>query len=330
MMRYTPAEKFEIIRLVEQADVPAKQVLAELGIARSTFYDGYRRYGEAGYDGLADHNSQPHQFWNRIPDEVREEVVQIALERPELSPRELAWHITDHQGYFISESSTYRILKACDLVTSPVFQLVSAKDQFEEPTTRVNELWQTDFTQLKVVGWGWYYLCTVLDDFSRYIIAWRLAPAMTSQDAKATLDLAVERTAVSHIKVDLRPRLLSDNGAAFVSDELAQYLEHYHLRHIRGAPYHPQTQGKIERYHRSMKSIVKLVNFYFPWELEQAIASFVDYYNQQRYHESLDNLTPSDVFLGRALEVQTYRQHIKQQTFISRRQHNLVLNNYPL
>jgi putative transposase len=330
MMRYTAAEKFEIIRLVEQADVPAKQVLAELGIVRSTFYDWYRRYRAAGYEGLEDQSSQPHQFWNRIPDTVREEVVQMALEHTELSPRELAWYITDHRGYFISESSTYRILKASDLVTSPVFQLVSAKDQFEEPTTRVNELWQTDFTQLKVVGWGRYYLCTVLDDFSRYIIAWRLAPTMTSQDAKATLDLAVERTAVSHIKVDLRPRLLSDNGAAFVSDELAEYLDHYHLRHIRGAPYHPQTQGKIERYHRSMKSIVKLENFYFPWDLEQALASFVDYYNHHRYHESLDNLTPSDVFFGRAQEVQTYRQHIKQQTFISRRQHNLGLNNYPL
>ena len=255
-------------------------------------------------------------------------MVQIALEHPELSPRELAWHITDHQGYFISESSTYRILKACDLVTSPVYQVVTAKDQFEKPTQRVNELWQTDFTQLNVVGWGRYYLCTVLDDFSRYIIAWRLAPSMTSADAKATLDLAVERTAVDHINVELRPRLLSDNGAAFVSDELAQYLEHYQLSHIRGALYHPQTQGKIERYHRSMKAIVKLENFYFPWELEQAVASFVDYYNHHRYHESLGNLIPADVFFGRALEVQIYRQHIKQQTTISRRHHNLVLNTY--
>lgn len=328
MMRYTVAEKYEIIRLVEQAEVPVKQVLAELGIARSTFYDWYKRYQKDGYDGLADQSSQPHQFWNRIPDTEREQVVQIALEHPELSPRELAWYITDHQGYFISESSTYRILKACDLVTSPVYQVVSAKDQFENPTKRVNELWQTDFTQLNVVGWGRYYLCTVLDDFSRYIIAWRLAPTMTSDDAKTTLDLAVERTGVEHIKVELRPRLLSDNGAAFVSDDLAKFLKRYQLRHIRGAPYHPQTQGKIERYHRSIKSIVKLENFYFPWDLEQAVASFVDYYNHRRYHELLDNLTPSDVFFGRALEVQTYRERIKQHTLFMRRQHNLVFNNY--
>jgi putative transposase len=322
-MCYTQAEKLEIIRLVEQADVAIKQVLNELGIARSTFYAWYRRYQTGGYAGLADHRSQPRQFWNRIPDGVREQVVQIALERPELSPRELAWHITDTEGYFISESSTYRILKANDLVTSPVFEVVSAKDVFEHPTTRVNELWQTDFTQLKVVNWGWYYLCTVLDDYSRYIVAWRLAPTMTSDDVKATLDQALAHTGVAHVKLEHRPRLLSDNGSAFVSDELAKYLAKYHLTQVHGAPYHPQTQGKIERYQRSMKSVVKLENFYFPWELHQAIASFVDYYNQQRYHESLDNLTPADVFLGRAQEVQIRRERIKQQTLIARRQQYL-------
>ena len=322
-MRYTQAEKLEIIRLVEQADVSVKQVLSALGIARSTFYEWYRRYQTGGYDGLADHRSQSRQFWNRIPDAVREQVVQIALERPELSPRELAWHITDTAGYFISESSAYRILKACDLVTSPVFQVVSAKDQFDQPTTRVNELWQTDFTQLKVVNWGWYYLCTVLDDFSRYILAWRLAPTMTSGDAKATLDQAVAQTGVAHIKIEHRPRLLSDNGSAFVSDELAKYLAKHHLTHVRGAPYHPQTQGKIERYHRSMKSVVKLENFYFPWELEHTLASFVDYYNHHRYHESLGNMTPADVYLGRAQEVQLRREQIKQQTLIARRQQYL-------
>jgi putative transposase len=165
MMRYTPAEKFEIIRLVEQADVPAKRVLAELGIARSTFYDWYRRYGKAGYAGLADHSSQPHQFWNRIPDTVREEVVQIAIERTELSPHELAWRITDHQGYFISESSTYRILEACDLVTSPVFQLVSANANWRMPpkltVTAISK--RSGISSCRCVHlywWLWWCLCS--------------------------------------------------------------------------------------------------------------------------------------------------------------------------
>lgn len=328
-MRYTQAEKLEIIRLVEQSQLPVKRTLAELGIARSSFYDWYRRYQRDGYDGLAEHPSRPRRFWNRIPEAVREQVVQIALERPELSPRELAWHITDHEGYFISESSTYRILKACDLVTSPVFQVVSANDHFEHPTQRVNELWQTDFTQFKVVGWGWYYLCTVLDDFSRYILAWRLSPTMMSSDAQATLEQAVLTTGVSQVKVEYRPRLLSDNGAAFVSEAFADYLNRCHLTHIRCAPYHPMTQGKIERYHRSMKSLVNLEHFYFPWQLEQAIAGFVAYYNQHRYHESLANLTPAAVYSGRTKEVQAQREQTKQRTFQQRRQHFLSVPFYP-
>jgi putative transposase len=159
-------------------------------------YDWYRRYRQAGTEGLADRASQRQQFWNCIPESIREQVVEIALEKTDLSPRQLAWHLTDTQSYFISESSVYRILKAYDLVTSPVFQLVSAKDRFDHPTTRVNELWQTDFTQFKVVDWGYYYLSTVLDDYSRYILAWRLATSMGSTDVEKTLQLAVGITPI--------------------------------------------------------------------------------------------------------------------------------------
>ncbi len=319
MTRYSQAEKMEIIRLVETAELPVKQTLAELDLPRSTFYDWYRRYAEQGYDGLADRQPQRQQFWNRIPDSIREQVVDVALEQTELSPRQLAWSITDTHDYFISESSVYRILKGYDLITSPVFQIVSAKDQFDNPTTRVNQMWQTDFTQFKVIDWGYYYLCTVLDDYSRYILAWRLATTLGSTDVEETLSRAVAKTAVAQIKVAHRPRLLSDNGPAFVSDALAKYLKHYKMTHIRGAPYHPQTQGKIERYHRSMKSIVKLDIYYFPSQLEQAIANFVLYYNDQRYHESLNNLTPADMYFGRDEEVLSQRQRIKQQTLQQRR-----------
>ena len=324
-MRHSQAEKMHVIRLVEESELPVKQTLAELGVPRSTFYAWYRRYQAAGYEGLANRRPRARQFWNRIPDSVREQVVDIALQYPDKSPRQLAWFITDTEDTFISESSVYRILKRCDLVTSPVFQLVSASDRFKDPTTRVNELWQTDFTQFKVLGWGWYYLCTVLDDFSRYILAWRLSPTMATPDVQATLDDALERTRVTQVKVEHRPRLLSDNGPSFVSHALAAYLKRYHIRHIRSAPDHPMTQGKIERYHRSMKNIVKLENFYYPWMLEEAIASFVAYYNHQRDHESLDNLTPADVYFGRAEEVQRTREETKRRTLQQRRRHNLQL-----
>jgi transposase InsO family protein len=322
-MRYTQAEKMEIIRLVEESDWPVKRTLAELGISRSTYYRWYDRYVADGYDGLADRKPGPEQCWNQIPDEVRQQVVEVALERPDQSPRQLAWHFTDEKHYFVSESSVYRILKRYDLITSPAFDIVKASDKFKHPTKRVNEMWQTDFTQFKVIGWGWYYLCTVLDDFSRYIIAWRLAPTMAATDVQETLTFALDLTGIEHVQVKHRPRLLSDNGPAFIAEALAEFLKPYDIHQIHGRPRHPQTQGKIERYHRSMKSIVKLNTFFFPWELEQAIADFVAYYNYERYHESLDNVTPADVFLGRQEEVLTQRDLIKQQTLLERRQLHL-------
>lgn len=319
LTRSSATEKLEIIRIVEGSSLPVKQTLAELDIPRSTFYRWYDRYLETGYEGLLDRQPQQRQFWNRIPHTVREQVVQIALEYPEQSPRELAWHITDHEGYFISESSVYRILKRFDLITSPAFILLKARDKFPHPTQRVNELWQTDFTQFKVSGWGYYYLSTVLDDFSRYILAWKLTTGMSHTDVQDTLDIAIASTGVQQVTVKHRPRLLSDNGPAYLSGDLAAYLQTQGIQHTRGAPYHPMTQGKIERWHRSLKNVICLENHYFPWQLEQAIAAFVQHYNQQRYHEALDNMTPAAVYFGRTQQIVTQREVIKRRTLALRR-----------
>jgi transposase InsO family protein/transposase-like protein len=322
-MRYTQAEKMEIIRTVENSELSVRKTLEELDINRGTFYEWYRRYREDGYDGLANRASSPKKFWNRIPDQVKQQVVETALEYPEKSPRELAWHITDAQEYFISESSVYRTLKAYDLITSPAYVLLRASERFKNPTTRINQLWQTDFTYFKVVGWGWYYLSTVMDDYSRYIISWKLFSSMTANDVKQTLDMAVEKTSVSNVHVRHRPRLLSDNGSCYISGELKRYLEEHGIGHVRGAPYHPMTQGKIERYHRTMKNLIKLQHYYMPGELEREIRQFVEYYNNRRYHESLDNLTPSDVYYGRDKDILCKRDMIKKRTLKLRKQQNL-------
>ena len=321
-MHYTQAEKMEIIRLVENSDLSIRDTLKELSVPKSSFYRWYQRYQEDGYDGLADHKHTARRFWNKIPQQVRDEVVDLALAEPEKSPREIAWQFTDHQGYYISESSVYRILKERNLIRRVVYQMVSASDKFENPTKRVNEMWQIDFTYFKITGWGWYYLCTVLDDYSRYILAWRLAPTMTAADAQATLDQAIAKTGLTHIKVRYRPRLLSDNGPSFLADDFKTYLKRYHVKHIRSAPYHPMTQGKIERYHRSMKNVVKLDNYFFPWHLQKAIGGYNRYYNEERYHESLGNVTPADVYYGRAKEIQSRREQIKQKTMRERRRLN--------
>ncbi len=319
-MRYRAAEKLEIIRLVEQSSLSVRRTLAQLGIPRSTFYLWYQRYLARGAGALEDGQSAPRRVWNKIPAPVAEAVVELALKQPELSPRELATTFIDQQQYFVSEASVYRLLKAHDLITSPAFILLKAADHFAQPTTAINQLWQTDFTYLRVIGWGWFYLSTVLDDFSRYILAWKLCSTMTATDVADTLTLALRSSGLERVRVRHRPRLLSDNGPSYLSGQLASWLAEHAMDHTRGKPYHPMTQGKIERYHRSLKNQILLENYYLPGQLEARLAEFVDYYNNCRYHESLNNLTPADIYFGRAQTILTRRQNIKRKTLELRRQ----------
>ena len=253
-MRYPPSEKLEIIRLVEGSHLSARLTLAKLGIPRTTFYRWYDRYLQRGEAGLKDQSPKPKHVWNRIPDEVRRKVVKLALKETELSPRELAVTFTDKESHFVSEASVYRVLKAHDLITSPAFIVIKAANEFKDKTTAINQLWQTDFTYLKIIGWGWLYLSTILDDYSRYIIAWKLCTNMRTQDVTDTLDLALEASGCDQVHVVHKPRLLSDNGSSYVSGELAEWLQDKGMKHSRGAPYHPQTQGKIERWHQTLKT----------------------------------------------------------------------------
>lgn len=318
-MRYSASEKYEIIQLVQDSQLSVRQTLARLAIHKSTFYNWLKRYEAEGLDGLADKKPLPKAVWNKIADKHRDAVIKLALDKPELSPRELAVSYTDEKGYFLSESSVYRLLKEQDLITSPAYILMQASDQFQHPSSRVNELWQTDFTYFKILGWGWYYLSTVLDDYSRFIIAWRLCTRMSARDVSDTLDDALIFTGLDSVKVNHKPRLLSDNGPCYISGELSAYLSDNGMTHTRGRPYHPQTQGKIERWHRSLKNQILLNNYYFPSELEEQLQRFVGYYNHERYHESLNNLTPADVFYGRGKQILEQRELVKRNTLAMRR-----------
>ena len=318
-MRYPATEKLEIIRLVEQSHIPAKQTLDRLGIPRSTFYLWYDKYQSGGVDALEDKAPMPTRVWNRIPDDVREQIIDLALEQPELSPRELAVCFTDTKGYFVSEASVYRLLKAHDLITSPAFVVIKAANEFKNKTTAPNEMWQTDFTYLRVIGWGWFYLSTILDDYSRYVIAWKLCTTMKASDVTDTLDLALTASGCDQVNVRHRPRLLSDNGASYIAGELADWLDDKGMDHVRGAPYHPQTQGKIERWHQTLKNRILLENYFLPGDLKGQIEKFIDHYNNHRYHESLQNLTPADVYFGRAQTILMERERIKQKTIDLRR-----------
>ncbi len=314
-MRLSIAEKEEIIEVVERSELGVTKTLQKLGIHKGTFYRWYKAYLNKAEVEQPTATPSRRQ-WNTIPEVQKNLVVEIALEYPELSPRELAVKITDEQKVFISESSVYRILKAKGLITSPAHILLAASNEFKDKTVFVHQMWQTDFTYFKILGWGWYYLSTVLDDYSRYIVHWELCKTMQAGDVQRTIEQAMEKAALGKQQ---RPKLLADNGSCYIASELKDFLQTKQIRHLHGKPLHPQTQGKIERYHRSMKNVVKLDHYYCPEELKEALKNFVHYYNHKRYHESLDNVTPADVYFGRKEGIPRQRVKIKQQTLKQRR-----------
>lgn len=259
LIRRTAAEKMEIINLVEHSPFSVKRKpWKEFKSPQAPSIAGTSYIRKTDLTVLADKQPHARQFWNRIPDEVQQQVVDLALENTEESPKLLACRFVDEKGYFISESSVYRILKRENLLQDPAFEVISAKDEFDQKTKRGNEMWQTDFTEFVIKGWGKYYLCTVIDDYSRFVLAWRLSTTMMAKDAEATLRIALEKAGIEKVKVRYRPRLLSDNGSAFIAKDFAKFLDQQYIDHVRGRPYHPMTQGKIERWHLSLKCVINL------------------------------------------------------------------------
>ncbi len=315
-MRVSHTERFEIIRLVEQSTTSVSTTLKELGVNKSTFYNWYNAYLEGGYDALAPRKRLKKQYWNQIPEEEKKLIIELALDYPEKASREIACLYIDTYKRFVSESSVYRILKAQGLIQSPVFDLVKASNEFKDKTCRVNEMWQTDFTYFKIPGWGWYYLSTVLDDYSRFIVHWKLCASMTAEDASKTIE---EALILSNLNKSQMPKLLSDNGSSYIAHDFRKFLKEMNIQQIHGRPLHPQTQGKIERYHRSMKNVIKLDVYYSPMELEYALKQFVQYYNYERYHESLQNVTPAHVYFGKAARILKMRDDIKLKTIEDRK-----------
>jgi RNA-directed DNA polymerase len=310
-------EKASLIALVRASPLPRKQVLAQLGLARSSYYAWLRR----GEDKPAEVRATPRPPWNRLRPEEEEAILAVARASPELSPRQLALRITDTAAFSVSESTCYRLLRRHGLVKAAESVGFAAEKEYRHKTSHPNQMWATDGAYLKVAGWGYYYLVTVLDDYSRYILAWRLQQDMTASSLIEVVQEAVEATGMTEVPLRDRTALLSDNGPGYLSRVFAGYLRQVGIRHIVSAPYHPQTNGKIERYHRTLKSQVKLVVYETPSALEQAVADFVEYYNQRRYHEGIGNVTPADVYFGRREAILAQRKEIKQRTTDLRKQY---------
>ncbi len=318
-------QKLEILSVVEGSGLSVSQALSKIDIPVSTFYRWKRNLNQHGLEGLEDKSPGHIRPWNTLLQEEREKVREISLLNPEWSSREVALHISDTCGFTISESSVFRILKNEGLIKPRVVKTFPASNEYKTKTNRPNELWQTDATYMLVKNWGWYYLISVLDDFSRRILAWKLQTTMDADAYSEVIELACETTGINNAPIAEKPNLLTDNGSALISKAFGEYLEAKNIGHILASPYHPQTNGKIERYHRSAKEKITLMVWESPDEMRAEIANFVDYYNSKRYHEALGNVTPDDVYFGRREAILERRKILKKKTLKNRKRRNKQL-----
>jgi putative transposase len=315
--------KLEILRAVECSPVPVTEALIRLDLPAATYYRWRRKFRRQGRDGLADHSPYKGKVWNQLLPRERDKILEVSMLCPDLSPREVACHIADQAGFTASESTIYRVLKKAGWVKPKVAKTFPASSEYAVKTKAINQQWQTDATYLLAKGWGWYYLISVLDDFSHRILAWKLQAAMDAKAFSEVIELACEAAGLDQVPPEERPSLVSDRGPALLSRDFGEYLEARGLGHILASPYHPQTNGKIERYHRSCKEQVLLQVWESPMELEREIARFITWYNTQRYHEALGNVTPDDVYFGRREAILARRAKLKKKTLARRRASNM-------
>ena len=314
----SPQEQEEVLAQVEEADGGKRKLLAQLHVPRSSYY----RWRSPQGPGKLGASSQDARIpWNRLSSDEEAIVLATASKDPDLSSRQLAAWITDHQGFSVSEATVYRILGRAGLVKSPEMKLLAGKE-YHRKTTGPHQLWATDASYFRVVGWGYYYLVTVMDDYSRFVLAWKLQTDLSTDSLIEVVQLAVDATGMTEVLVEDRTSLLNGNGSGYVSRAFRDYLHLVGIHHILASPFHPQTNGQLERYHQSIKQEVDQLPYEMPAALAQAIAEFVDYYHYRRYHKALGNVTPDDVFQGRRDSILAKRKEVQTQSLRRRQLHN--------
>jgi transposase InsO family protein len=323
-------QRMDLVRKLDLEERKRSGILKSLEIPRSTYYKWRKAYDEGGVAALEKSKPSARRIWNRLTEDEENKVLTIAKLHPELTPRLLAVKITDEELFSVSESTVYRILKVRGLVSPrPLPEMPAAKD-WKEKTTHPDELWQCDATNLFIVGWGYYKLIPVEDDYARKIIGWDLRPDESAFSVSDAVEIAIENAKKENHLVDPEhmPKLYTDNGPGFASGLMADYLAAHGIHHIFGTPYHPQGRGKIERFNRRIKEKLCLVVYCSPDQLKQAIDEAIQIYNQTP-HESLENVSPNDVYAGRKEEILKRRQEKKRLTLEHRKRYNLNQNHDP-
>lgn len=277
-------------RWSSRTEIPAKRLVRWIGIAGSKFYEWKGRYGRVN-----EHNGWiPRDFW--LMNWEREAIIEFFLTHPDEGYRRLAFLMLDADVVAVSPSTVYRVLSAEGLLRKWKLSSSSKGEGFKHPS-RPHEHWHVDVSYLNLRG-TFYYLLSVLDGYSRYIVHWEIRQSMTEADVEIILQRALECFPAA------RPRVISDNGPQFIARDLREFIRLKGMDHVRISPYYPQSNGKIERWHQSLKR--ECIRPRCPVSLEDArevVTGFVEHYNTRRLHSAIGYITPLDKLMGRAEEI---------------------------
>ena len=271
----------------DKTEIAAGDFIRRIGIARSKYYDWKHRYGK-----INEHNAWiPRDFW--LTDFERQEIINYYHDNPLEGYRRLCYMMIDADIAAVSPSSVYRVLSNAGLLNKFNGKKSKKGTGFVQPL-RAHEHWHIDISYINICG-TFYYMCSVLDGFSRYIVHWEIREAMKESDVEIILQRARENFP------DATPRIISDNGPQFISKDFKEFIRISGMTHVKTSPYYPQSNGKLERYHKTIKGTCIRVNT--PLSLSDAqrlVTDFVDHYNNRRLHSAIGYITPADKLQGRA------------------------------
>jgi len=279
----------------DRTELKAEKMVNWIGITRSKYYDWRCRYGKVN-----EHNAWiPRDFW--LADWEKQAIIDYYHGHPLEGYRRLTYMMMDADIVAVSPSSVYRVLTKAGLLKRWNRKTSKKGDGFVQPL-KPHEHWHIDISYINICG-TFYYLCSILDGFSRYIVHWEIRESMTETDVEIILQRAREKFP------DAEPRIISDNGPQFIAKDFKEFIRISGMTHVKTSPYYPQSNGKLERYHRTIKGTCIRVNT--PLSLSDAqrlVTDFVDHYNNKRLHSAIGYITPKDKLEGRAETILAQRE----------------------
>jgi transposase InsO family protein len=279
----------------DKTEIAEATMIAWIGISRSKFYDWRQRYGRVNtHNGL-----MPRDFW--LSEVEKQAIIAYSHDHPLDGYRRLTYMMMDADVVAVSPTSTYRVLSKAGLLQRFAGKPSKKGDGFDQPL-KPHEHWHIDISYINICG-TFYYMCSILDGFSRFIVHWDIRESMTESEVEILLQQAKEKFP------DARPRIISDNGPQFIAKDFKEFIRLSGMTHVRTSPYYPQSNGKIERYQKTVKG--DCIRVKTPLSLEDArrrVADFVNHYNTQRLHSAIGYVTPMDKLEGRAQTILAARE----------------------